>query len=318
MNRMTIAAIALFCLLYMLLGMRLGRRWGVDASRPTPAAETGRAKSAVLLLVRDVAVYAYFALEACRNMEASPSALLCLSAMIAMTGVIGYAALFVSIRHEGEGVAAAAGWEIGRMAEKAYHLLALLVSVPALAFVLRGLYASSGTGIPAKKPLSLLCALLFGLSALQNAQLTAEQIAHEEEGGALAMGGVLIAGLMTAASILGGGWPAICGRIMGKETGQILCVGVMLFASICALYALARLALASLHGLFRRELPVRKKLPPAAKAVLELAAIAASAAGCAWMMDKALWVCACAAVLLMLLSFFVCALWLRRIGRGLL
>ena len=312
------ALIALFCLLYMLLGMRLGRRWGVDKSRMTPAAETGRAKSAVLLLVRDVAVYAYLALEACRNMEASLPVLICLAAMVVLNGVTGYAALFVSVRHEGKGVSMAAYWEIGRTAEKAYHLLSLAVCLPALALMLRSLYGLSGMSVPLQAPALLFCALLCGLSALQNAQLTAGQLANEGDACALSMGGVLIAGLMAAAAVLGGGWASLLGRLTDERIAAAVCVAFRLLASLCALLVLARLTQLSLRGLLRRGIPSRKKMHPAARNALELTAIAAAAAGCTFAMDWTLWVCACASVLLALMSLLICALWLHRIGRGLL
>ncbi|MBQ2991463.1 MAG: hypothetical protein IJD60_09290, partial [Clostridia bacterium] len=135
---------------------------------------------------------------------------------------------------------------------------------------------------------------------------------------ALSMGGVLIAGLMAAAAVLGGGWASLLGRLTDERIAAAVCVAFRLLASLCALLVLARLTQLSLRGLLRRGIPSRKKMHPAARNALELTAIAAAAAGCTFAMDWTLWVCACASVLLALMSLLICALWLHRIGRGLL
>lgn len=319
------AALALFAAAYMLLGIHLSRIWGVDASRRTPARERGRGTYAPVLLLRDLLVFGAIALaieeEAASigfvDKGGAYGALAILGVLVCLGGFIGYGALFVSMRHEGRGVSHAANMEIGKAAEKLYHLLALGLTVCAAALPVGRLLAALGVQAICRTQQSVLfrCAMLLGMFALLPAARTAAQIRREDEAAPLAMGGALMIGLLVVFRFVGG--VAALSASLGVETHAALFMQQLIFyaACLCAVLTLMRLAADAFAALIRRD-RLRIKKPTAMERVLPFIAAGWMIAAVVFFAGEwsALVAAACGA-LLAVMTLIVSAVWFARIGR---
>jgi len=317
--------LVVFLLIYGAIGNRLDRVWGVDPSRMTPGYESGKQKNAVLLLARDLLVYAAFLLP---QMNAASFgfvpessmlyALAIVGALICLGGVISYAALFVSLRHAGEGMGAVIDEEIGTAAGKAFQFVSLLFALAVSAVCMRYfLVLAPFAGLEAEAlPASCRCAVMLGLFALMPSVLSAARLGNEAEGKPLCMGGVLIAGLFSVLLLSGGGVSALAMRMgVGFQPALLMEKLTASVSYLCALIVSVRLAVFALRSLMKRPLPRRKKLPEWLGAA-PYAVVLASCACLAFVHAKWLYgFAACAGMGIAAVSFGACALWFARIGR---
>lgn len=317
--------LAVFLLVYGAVGNRLDRVWGVDPSRMTPGYENGKQKNAVLLLARDLLVYAAFLLP---QMNAASFgfvpessmlyALALIGALICLGGVISYAALFVSLRHAGEGMGAVIDEEIGTSAGKAFYFVSLLFALAASAACMRCFLAlAPSVGFEAEAmPAACRCAVMMGLFVLMPSALSAARLGNEAEGKPLCMGGVLIAGLFSVLLLSGGGVSALAMRMGVGFRPALLAEKLMAAVSyLCAMLVSVRLGVSALRSLMKRPLPRRKK-PPKWLGAAPYAVVLASCAGLAFVQAKWLYgFAACAGVGIAAAAFGACALWFARIGR---
>ena len=319
------SALVLFAMGYGALSSRLDRVWGVDPSRMTPAYENGKQKSVFLLLARDILAYMAFLLPGGNAAslgfvpeQAVLYPLALAGVLTCLGGVLSYAALFVSLRHAGEGIGAVLEEEIGPAASKAFHFVSLLFALAASAICLRYfLSQAAGFGVEAAElPAACRCAVLMGLFACMPSALSAARLGSEADGGPLCMGGALLAGLLAVLLLASSGVLALAMRFgIGFQSALLMEKLIAAASHLCAMVVSLHLAAYALRGLLKRSVSMRRKkhklLGAAAFAVVFAAAAGLACVDAAWLCMLAAGAGAAAAAAV----FSVCVLWFTRIGR---
>ena len=297
------------------LAARYAHAWGVDEGRATPAGEYGRACGGVRLLAGLLAALAAPVLLAAEHAPGLYPALGLCGGLALIGGTAAYAAAFVCTRRGGVRLSKVAGEELGGAAGRVMELLAFFACTALGALMLREGAAACGL-MPARQAQPLACASLLGAAAGLAAYLCGGYGAHIRSEGELAplcMGGAGIAALLCAA------------LHTAKATGAAallaphapLLGGV--FALLCVVSALMCLhgAARALEGTFARESVIRrtKKAPFALWMALSLGCMAALALSPVLPLAQ---VAGALGGIYTLCTLALCALWLRRVGRGLL
>ncbi|MDO4741749.1 MAG: hypothetical protein Q4A66_13860 [Eubacteriales bacterium] len=299
---------------YALHGGTLSRKWGVDPSRQTPALLRGRRGGA--------AGFVYAALCAAELLWLHVSGFIGLDAAlsaaalvlcVALLGALGFASLFVSVRHEGADMAQIAGEELFPGAKKAVYALAAAAFVPAAAALMQMyLEADWVMRMPQAGYPLFFAAQFAALSAWYPACRIAPGVRSEKSMQRIAYGGAVLGALLLLAA--GEGVGLLPYLPENLETSV-----VMLGASALTLLPVivcVRLGGGALRALTLRETILkrgRKKAPAWAFDLLSAALTALLVcAGGGWVFVPA--VLCCAALALMCAA--LCVLWLRRIGRG--
>lgn len=295
------------------LGVRYGRAWGVDDSRTTPASERGCAVGGVRLLFTLLLALCAPCVLACAYTDNLFAALGLYGAFACLCGTAAYAAAFVSLRSGGPDQAARE--QIGAIAGRMAALLAFLACIALGALMLREGAAALGRCAAQEERAWTGAALLAAASGLA-VRLCGEyglRIRREGEAAPLCMGGAGIAAL-------------VCTAMSAAKTTDIL-PGLAPYAHVlrtafgasCALSALCCMLCGAraLRALFARErLLARKKEAPFA---LWLLLAAVCCAGLAYASVPMLaQIAGALGGAYALYTLFVCWIWLRRVGRGLL
>lgn len=209
---------AMMCAAYALLGGWLERAFGVDASRMTPAVERARRRGGGLLSV--LYLLACAALGLLLGMAAAQRLGRAALAGIVASGVLiaapmSFALLFVSVRHEGKGMGAAAEALLGPAA--GYAMRALMV------------LAAAGLILGVRRPALAFAALLLP-QTFWLTEVLAPRIRSEAHMRPIAFGGAMF---HTAAACAGALW--LAGRPLPVQT----CLAANVLALVPAAAALA-------------------------------------------------------------------------------
>ncbi len=212
---------ALLAAAYICLGGLMHRRWGVDASRRTPAAEKADGKryrpAGSMRLACGQAALTVGSGAMLGAAVGAPlgwsAALLAAGISAVLGGVQGAAALLVSVRHEGEGIGAVIETHMSSRSRQAFQLIAFLMCAAAVAAFAR-VAAQLAAVYPAFDGIFLkerrwaewaigaaACSALSGLSGLAASELAAARLGSERDVRLIGLGGPLVGGLIAAALI---------------------------------------------------------------------------------------------------------------------
>lgn len=216
MNDWMLAALAALLVGYGLWGALLARRWGVDASRKTPAVELADGKDyrpthAAALVFRHVLATAgawLLAAIACGCAVEHTAALMGICfALGLLCGTVCFAAAFASIRHDGRGIAEVMDRQIGPESRRMFLVLALAVSLMTAALALlagtAGLVYLDGWRAGAVSMLfgestAAFFGAALGFGTLACADCAAKRLRSERSARRVGLGGTLLAASASA------------------------------------------------------------------------------------------------------------------------
>lgn len=318
MNDMPVIALGagLLVLAYALHGGHLAHQWGVDPSRRTPALKRGGAALSGLVYAALCAGQFFFLTAYVYEKPVSAPAALAAVVCVILCGVLGFASLFVSVRHEGADMARIAGEELFSGAGKMLHGLCVLAFVPAAALLAcLCMHREWALNMPDAAYMCFHAALLAALAAWYPAARIAPRVRSEASLQRLSYGGAVL-GAFGALLLLFPLADELYGLPLSEQLEWAIMLCFALLALLLPMAVLIRLGGGALRGMTQRPMPLkrgRKKAPAWAYDLLAAALCALLVyAGGRWL----LWVAAAAASALALVSAACCVIWLRRIGRG--
>ena len=305
-----LGAAALLCAVCSLLGAGLAHRWGVDPTRETPGS---RAKGAWRrLLLRRISGFLAM-LPAALWMSAAAGeaagkgtgAALCAGYAL-LCALLGFLAMFASVRRGAKGMAHVCGEELFAAAGKLRHALALLAAVFSAGALLMSLIRDGVVDVT-NGHLFLFSAALFPMLSMQlAASRLAPVLRNERQMLPASAGGPVCAALIALLSLLPGASFVPSGNMSLALTGGVWLCWAAAWLTLCGLGGCA------LHGLLERPF-ARKRRSALPHTVLCMAAsVPLAMYAQAWLFLAAAALCAVCVVA----DALVCAAWLRRIGRG--
>ncbi|MBQ2834046.1 MAG: hypothetical protein IJE71_05500 [Clostridia bacterium] len=318
MNDMPMIALCagLLALAYVLHGGHLALQWGVDPSRRTPALRRGGAALPGLVYAALCAGHLFYLAACTYEKPVSAHAALAAVCAVILCGMLGFASLFVSVRHEGGDMAQIAEEELFPGAWKLMYGLCALAFAPAAAVLAcLCMHREWALNAPDAAYIGFYAALLAALAAWYPAARMAPRVRSETSLQRLSYGGAVF-GAFGAAALLAPLADELYGLGLHEGLQRMMMLAAFALAFVLPACVFIRLAGSALRGLTRRLLPMkrgRKKAPAWAYDLLSAALCALLVyAGGRWM----LWMAAAAAAALALVSAACCVIWLRRIGRG--
>ena len=301
---------ALACAACSLLGAVFSHLWGVDASRETPG--THRHHAGRLLLAMRIQGFAavlpaglWIGAHLGQTLGKTGGAIAC-AGFAVICALLGFLALFTSVRHAGLGLAHVCGEELFEAACRVRQALGCAACAAGAGAVLMSLLREGFVDVSNRHLAVFSCALWPMLSMQMAADRMAPVISSERQMLCAASGGAVCAALIAILMLLPGS-----SLLMSRRLAAALWVGVKLvwLASWAALVCLSG---KSLRALTQRPLARKKRGALVETLLCAAVSIALALAADAWLFVLGAALCACAVIM----DAAACAAWLRRIGRG--
>lgn len=302
---------AALCMLCSLLGTALCCLWGVDPSREAPGTYTAHALRRQLmariscftaLLPASLWLGAYLG----QMLGSVPGAACCALYALACA-LLGFLATFVSVRHDGLGMAHVYGEELFEKAKKLRDALGSAACVLSGGALLMSILRDGWVAVTNAHLFAFSCAMGPMLIMQMGAGRIAPVITSEKQMLPASTGGAVSAGLIAMLMLLPGS-----ATPLRWEIAVALWIMITLVWGVSCV-VLVRLGGQALHGLLERPFAAKKRgawpemlLCAAACALLSLIADA-------WLFIAAAVLCAMS----VLMDVIACTVWIRRIGRGL-
>lgn len=302
---------AALCMLCSLLGAALSHLWGVDPSREAPGTYTAHARRRqmaaritcfVSVLPANLWLGAYLGQMLGSVAGAAACALYAL-----LCAMLGFLALFVSVRHDGLGMACVCGEELFEKAKKLRQAVGCAACVLSSSALLMSILRDGWVAVTNFHLFVFSCALGPMLVVQMGAGRMAPVIMGEKQMLPAAAGGVVCAALIAMLMLLPGSAMAL--RV---ELALALWAAITLVWGISCV-VLVRLGGQALHDLFERPFAPKKRGAWLETLMCTAACIALALIADAWLFIAAAALCAIAVVL----DVTACTAWIGRIGRGL-
>lgn len=301
---------ALLCAACSLLGAGLAHLWGVDPSRETPGAGPKGAARRLLLgrmtgFLALLPAVLWLSAAAGDALGREVGAAVC-AVYAVVCAMLGFCAMFTSVRHGSKGMAHVCGEELFEHADKLRYALGLLAAVFSAGAMLMSLLRDGQVDVTNGLLMLFSLALLPMLGMHGAGDRLAPVIRGEQQMLAVSSGGVVCAALIAILSLLPGS------SLVLSDTMIFVLLALVWLCWLAAWLTLCCMGGAALCALMRRPLERKARsafghtlLCMAASAVLALYAQA-------WLFIIATALC----VLCVLMDAIACVAWLRRIGRG--
>lgn len=306
-----LGAAAALCTACSLMGAGFAHLWGVDPSRETSGthqrhAAARRFSGQLQCFLAALPASLWLGAEAGQRFGALGGALV--SAAYALgCAMLGFMAMFVSVRHDGQDMAQVCEEELFDGAEKIRHALGCAACVLGAGAMLMSLLKDGFVVVTNAHLLVFSCALWPMLSMQTAASRIAPSIANEREMLPAAACSAVCAGLFALLMLLPG-----ASLTMRWEMTLVLGIGVAL-VWIAAWTVLVRLGGKELYGLLKRPFSMKKQRAWPKTLLCAAISIVLALAGGAWLFVAAAALCAGTAAM----DIVACTTWLRRIGRSL-
>lgn len=302
---------AALCMLCSLLGAALSHLWGVDPSREAPGTYTAHALRRQMLARISCFLSA---LPACLWLGAylgqilgnAVGAAICAAYALACA-LLGFLATFVSVRHDGLGMAHTCSEELFEKAKKLRHALGCAACTLSSGALLMSILRDGWVAVTNAHLFVFACALGPMLIMQMGADRIAPMITSERQMLPSSAGSAVSAGLIAMLMLLPGS-----AMPLRWEIAVALWIAITLIWIISCV-TLVRLGGHALHGLLERPFAAKKRGAWPEMLLCAAACVLLSLLAEAWLFIAAAALCA----LTVLMDVIACTAWIRRIGRSL-